>query len=346
MSTATKIEWTRGDDGAAGATWNPVTGCTKVSAGCDHCYAETFAERWRSVPGHPFEQGFDVRLWPGRLGLPLRWRKPRRVFVNSMSDLFHDSVPTTFIAEVFAVMVLAHQHTFQVLTKRAGRAASLLASNEFRRSVFEDIGRLAKWENQLSEMTGKQVNFPTTWPLPNLWLGVSVESQRWAEIRLSKLITTPATVRFASCEPLLGSLDIRPWLGRGLDWVIVGGESGAKARPMHPEWACAVRDQCVEASVPFFFKQWGQYSPVGPVFGRDEKLHEGNNRPLNGSGCALNLDGSQPVCWTSRDLLAEGRPNAGSWWMSRTSKSRAGRELDGQTWDEFPSPVIIGNKHR
>src|SRR6266567_7866888 len=139
VSTATKIEWTRGDDGTAGATWNPVTGCTKVSEGCDHCYAETFAERWRRIPGHPFEQGFDVRLWPERLTLPLRWRKPRRVFLNSMSDLWHEAVGTDLIARVFAVIAVAEQHTFQVLTKRPGRMHSLLSSDVFWDQVVDAV---------------------------------------------------------------------------------------------------------------------------------------------------------------------------------------------------------------
>ena len=173
MSTSTKIEWTQSYDGTAGATWNPVTGCTKVSAGCDHCYAETFAERWRGLPGHHFENGFDVTLRPERVDQPLRWKRPKRIFVNSMSDLFHESVPDDFIAEVFAVMARARWHTFQLLSKRHGRMRSLLSRPSFR-------DNLAHW---------------ASWPLPNVWLGVSAEDQQWWDIRVPALLETPAAVR-------------------------------------------------------------------------------------------------------------------------------------------------------
>lgn len=272
MSTSTKIEWTRGDDGSAGATWNPVTGCSEVSEGCDHCYAKTFAERWRGIPGHPFEQGFDVRLWPDRLEKPLRWRKPRRVFVNSMSDLFMDAdkVPDDFVAQVFAVMAAASNHTFQVLTKRPARMRSLLCSNEFRARVCRH------W----TELGSAGASPAERWPLPNVWLGVSVETQKWARVRLPRLAATPAAVRFASCEPLLGPLDLRPWLGTGLAWVIAGGESGAGFRALDLGWVRSLRDQCLDTRVAFFFKQVG----------------------------------------------------------GRTPKA-GGRDLDGRTWDEFPSSV-------
>jgi len=207
-----------------------VTGCTQVSPGCAHCYAKTFAERFRGVRGHPYEQGFDLRLWPERLPLPLKWRKPRLIFVNSMSDLFHEDVPEQFIREVFRVMREASWHTFQVLTKRSARLRCLAPS------FLEGLD----------------------WP-DNVWMGVSVESQRWT-CRVDDLREVPAAVRFLSCEPLLGplSLDLR-----GIHWVIVGGESGPRARPMKPEWARAVRDQCLAAGVPFFFKQWGAYDEAG-----------------------------------------------------------------------------------
>ena len=178
MSMATKIEWTRSDDGSAGSTWNPVTGCTKVSEGCDHCYAETFAERWRGVPGHPFEQGFDVRLWPERLTLPLQWRRPRRVFLNSMSDLWHEAVGADLIARVFAVIAVAERHTFQVLTKRPGRMCSLLGDEGF----WDQVGKAARLYDPSAEaraaIEGRL--------LPNLWLGVSVETQKWVPVRLGK----------------------------------------------------------------------------------------------------------------------------------------------------------------
>ena len=219
MPDRSPIEWTE-------ATWNPVTGCTQLSPGCAHCYAKRLAERFRGVPGHPYERGFDVVLRPERLEQPLRWRRPRTIFVNSMSDLFHESVGADFVAAVFDVMARARWHTFQVLTKRPGRACALAPS--------------------------------LPWPA-HVWLGVSVENQRWTT-RVDALRGIPARVRFLSCEPLLGPLDLDL---RGVHWVIAGGESGPRARPMRPEWARAVRDQCLAAGVPFFFKQWGAHDASG-----------------------------------------------------------------------------------
>jgi protein gp37 len=218
MAERSAIEWTD-------ATWNPVTGCTKVSPGCKHCYAETFAERWRGIPGHPYEQGFDLRLWPERLGLPLRWKSPRMIFVNSMSDLFHEEVPDEFIDRVFETMAAAPRHTFQVLTKRADR--------------------LAAWHAGRRAVHG----------LGNVWLGVSVEDRRYGLARIPFLRSVRAAVRFLSVEPLLEDIGELPLAG--IDWVIVGGESGPGARPMRPEWVESIRDQCLAANVPFFFKQWG-----------------------------------------------------------------------------------------
>jgi protein gp37 len=218
MAQKSEIEWTD-------ATWNPVTGCTKVSPGCKNCYAETFAERWRGTPGHPYEQGFDLRLWPGRLDAPLRWKAPRMIFVNSMSDLFHEKVSDDFIERVFRVMVETPRHTFQVLTKRAGR--------------------LAAWHAER----------PALWRVPNIWLGVSVEDRRFGVPRIPLLRTVNSSVRFLSIEPLLedvGELELA-----GLEWVIVGGESGPGARPMKREWVVSILEQCQVADVPFFFKQWG-----------------------------------------------------------------------------------------
>ncbi len=190
-----KIEWTD-------STWSPVTGCTEVSEGCDHCYAKTFAERWRGVPGHPYEQGFDLRLWPERLEVPLHWRKPRRVFVNSMSDLFHKGVPDEFIAEVFAVMALARTHMFQCLTKRPGRMASLLGSDRFR-ALLE---RRLCWRLHAREIPEHW----DWWPLPNVWLGTSVESQKWADVRVPLLAKCSAARLFLSCEPLLEAVTLDP----------------------------------------------------------------------------------------------------------------------------------------
>ena len=241
MSDRSAIEWTE-------ATWNPVTGCTQVSPGCARCYAKRFAERFRGVPGHPYERGFDVVERPERLGQPLRWKRPRTIFVNSMSDLFHEAVADDFVASVFETMERAGRHTFQVLTKRPERAAALAPS--------------------------------LPWP-PNVWLGVSVENQRWTT-RIDALRAIPAAVRFLSCEPLLGPLDLDL---EGVGWVIAGGESGPRARPMDIAWARSVRDQCRAAGVPFFFKQWGEHGPDG----------------------------------------------------RREGKKRAGRLLDGRTWDEAPA---------
>ncbi len=219
MAEHSTIEWTD-------ATWNPVRGCTKISPGCKHCYAEVFAERFRGVPGHPYEQGFDLRLVPEKLAEPLRWQTPRMIFVNSMSDLFHDKVPDDYIEAVARVMVKAEWHTYQILTKRSARMASLLS------------GRLRfAAEN------------------PHIWWGVSLENKEYGLPRLRDLQKSPVSVRFLSIEPLLeglGRLNLK-----GIHWVIVGGESGHGARPLKKEWVTSIRDQCVDAGVPFFFKQWG-----------------------------------------------------------------------------------------
>lgn len=219
MSGSSKIEWTD-------ATWNPVRGCTKISPGCAHCYAETFAERFRGVPGHPYEFGFDLRLVPEKLCEPFRWKASRRVFVNSMSDLFHRDVPGEYVLAVAEVMRAACWHTFQVLTKRSDRLRDLLCGS-LRSSAAQR----------------------------HIWWGVSVENRKHGVPRIRHLQDAPAAVRFLSIEPLLedlGQLDLR-----GISWVIVGGESGPGARAMRPDWVRAVRDQCRDAGVPFFFKQWG-----------------------------------------------------------------------------------------
>jgi protein gp37 len=219
MSDNSAIEWTD-------ATWNPVRGCTKISPGCKHCYAETFAERFRGVPGHPYEHGFDLRLVPEKLVGPLRWSAPKTVFVNSMSDLFQEDIPAEYIERVVQMMELADWHTYQVLTKRADRLREMLC------------GRLA-----------------ATAALGHIWWGVSVENRKHGLPRLDELRQAPATVRFLSIEPLLedlGTVDLD-----GIDWVIVGGESGYGARPMDPAWAISLRDQCQSRGIPYFFKQWG-----------------------------------------------------------------------------------------
>lgn len=208
------IEWTE-------STWNPVTGCDKVSPGCAHCYAETFAERWRGIPGHHYEQGFDLRLWPERLEQPLRWRRPRQIFVNSMSDLFHERIPDDYIHQVFDVMEQAHQHVFQILTKRPDRLVALAPE--------------------------------LPWP-GHVWMGVSIENRRFVE-RADALREVKAAIRFISAEPLLGSLEGLDLAG--IHWLIAGGESGARHRPVRGDWLRELRDRCQAEGVAFFFKQWG-----------------------------------------------------------------------------------------
>lgn len=222
MADGSVIEWTD-------ATWNPVTGCTKITRGCDNCYAARFSERFRGVPGHPFENGFDLTLRPERLGQPLSWSRPRMIFVNSMSDLFHKYVPTEFIDRVFDTMEQANWHTFQLLSKRS--------------SLMRDYMRCRYAERA---------------PPAHIWVGVSVEDDR-AKVRIRHLQGAPAAVRFLSVEPLVGPVG-KIDLG-GIHWVIAGGESGPRARPMHIDWAREVRDQCKEQEVAFFFKQWGGTRP-------------------------------------------------------------------------------------
>jgi protein gp37 len=214
MALNTSIEWTD-------ATWNPVTGCTQISPGCDHCYALAFAERFRGVPNHPYFQGFDLRLWPERLKLPYRWKKPRQIFVNSMSDLFHADVPDDFVFRVFDTMVGANWHVYQILTKRPQRLARMAAS--------------------------------LSWP-SHIWIGVSVESNEYAW-RADFLRKVPAAVRFVSAEPLIGPIDQLEL--DGIHWLITGGESGPHHRPCNPEWVRDIRDRCISQQIAYFHKQWG-----------------------------------------------------------------------------------------
>jgi protein gp37 len=214
LSLNSEIEWTD-------ATWNPVTGCTKVSPGCTNCYAETFAERFRGVPNHPYEQGFDLRLWPNRLTLPSTWKKSKRIFVNSMSDLFHKDVPVEYILQVFAAMNEANWHQYQILTKRHERLL--------------ELSPIIPWSK-------------------HIWMGVSVENQAHTH-RIDFLRKTGAQIKFLSVEPLLGPIDDLNL--EGIDWVIVGGESGRRPRPLDEAWVRSIRDQCERANVKFFFKQWG-----------------------------------------------------------------------------------------
>ena len=254
--TKTKIEW-------ADFTWNPVTGCTKVSDGCRYCYAETMAKRFWGK-----RKFTDVRIHPSRLNQPLLWRKPRSVFLASMGDLFHEDVPVDFIADVFMVMAEAKQHIFMILTKRPDRMMDWFVLSE-----QDGYGEFELLVNS------------DLWPLKNVWLGVSVEDQKTADERITYILQTPAAVRFVNFEPLLGGIDLHGFqpfrqmdksgfyrtggiLAGKIDWVIVGGESGRNARPMTPDWVRSLRDQCQEAGVPFFFKQWGESYPTRRIINK------------------------------------------------------------------------------
>lgn len=242
MGDHSAIEWTD-------ATWNPVTGCTKISPGCKHCYAERLAGRLQAMGNPRYRDGFKPTLHPDQLALPLRWRDPRRIFVNSMSDLFHEDVPEEFIRRAFEIMAEAHWHVFQVLTKRSKRLA--------------DLAPRLRWPS-------------------NVWQGVSVENARYTS-RVADLVKVPAAVRFLSVEPLLGPIAELPL--KGIAWVIVGGESGPGHRPIRPEWVRAIRDQCADVRVPFFFKQWGGRTPKSG--GRTLDGREWNDMPkqrVSGSG--------------------------------------------------------------
>lgn len=339
MAETTTIEWTRNDDGTAGRTWNPVTGCSKISAGCDNCYAETIAERFRGKAAFP--NGFDVTIRANKVNDPLTWRKPTRVFVNSMSDLFHDEVDQAWIADIFGVMAAARKHTFQLLTKRHARMRHLLND--------------ADWVKQVrSRAIGKGLPADQwQWPLPNLWLGVSVENQQWADIRIPRLLQTPAAVRFLSCEPLLGPVDLKQAVRtmgserghgltasyvhaggccerqlHGINWLITGGESGRKARPAHPAWFRTLRDQCAAADIPYFHKQngeWADRTALAPdvrVTAWDEKrvtyVHPADGRTQSHGQWGINDHLEEWAC------------------VQRVGKKTAGRELDGREHNAFP----------
>jgi protein gp37 len=353
--TRSKIEWTD-------AVWNPIAGCTKVSAGCKHCYAERMAKRCAAMGQAKYIGTVDDQgRWTGKINFdeaalvaPLRWKKPRMVFVNSMSDLFHEGVPDKFVDRVFAVMALCPQHTFQVLTKRPERMAEYLNS-PFRvgDELHDAIQDLHIELLEEHEFWSADHDVPQ-WPLPNVWLGASVENQEQANKRIPWLLKCPAAVRFLSCEPLLGAVQLdrlsvrisatsfvmgsclgntdgtlfspRGARGRGIDWVICGGESGhgAGIRPMHPDWARGLRDQCVAAGVPFFFKQWGNFQAV---YDRDhdpdwvEVEHLKRKFPR---GRWVNIEGGH------------GFHGERLHWMVPVGKKSAGRVLDGFEWNEMP----------
>jgi len=327
MADKSKIEWTD-------ATWNPVTGCTKVSAGCKFCYAER--DFPRPYPSRAFS---DVQTHPERLLQPLRWRRPRRIFVDSMSDLFHDAVPPQFLDQCFAVMALAHRHTFQILTKRPKRMR-----NYFDLSYVTDldlasisaearIAHCAEGMGYVARIKGKTKGPLQKFPFQNVWLGVSVEDQQTADERIPLLLQTPAAIRFVSYEPALGPLSFVSDVFKGrlrtgirqarVDWVIAGGESGPNARPSHPDWFRSVRDQCPSAGVPFFFKQWGEWGP------------DPNNPDL--------LEPATEEGRTIRTVYFQQPPTPGNLVGEviasfRFGRKRAGRLLDGREWNEFPGP--------
>ncbi|WP_032375997.1 DUF5131 family protein [Rhodococcoides fascians] len=343
MGDKTGIEWTD-------ATWNPVTGCTKVSPGCDHCYAESIAHRFAGTKSYP--NGFDVTLHPGRLTQPLRWRKPRRVFVNSMSDLFHKDISDDYIARVFGVMAAnrwhsAPTHTFQVLTKRPARMRTLLSSANFRADVASAAATMT--DDAHCDNVHDAVLFHE-WPLSNVWLGVSTENQKWTDIRLPQLLATPAVRRFISAEPLLGPIDLtryawltdktmtdfQPMMPTGLDWVIVGGESGHGARPMHPDWVRSLRNQCVRDDVSFHFKQWGEWGPLAPLradgsadYSRTHTI--ATDGTLYAPGDLVYPDGPR-----YGEAIRAGHSQDHLCTTFRVGKKAAGRELDGRTWNEQP----------
>jgi protein gp37 len=352
----TGISWTD-------QTWNPIRGCSRVSEGCRNCYAERVAARFAG-PGQPFEglarMGEAGPRWTGTVRLvdehladPLRWRRPRRVFVNSVSDLFHDGMTNEQIAAVFGVMAAAPQHTFQVLTKRPARMmewfrwAEQAMEGRYRRPAI--IGHAAAYivgtvgtnvDNDRLHLSASIYAGFNDWPLPNVWLGVSVENQAAADERIRFLLKTPAAVRFLSCEPLIGPVQLgvgRHFFDHGIgaksrngdetddsyancdpkiDWVIAGGESGPDSRPLHPDWVRSLRDQCQAAGVPFHFKQGGEWS------------------------CGEIVDGGYRNVWGPEIITTFSRRETDgrfTWW--RTGKKAAGRLLDGRTWDEFPAGV-------
>lgn len=375
MSSNSAIEWTD-------ATWNPVAGCTRVSAGCDHCYAVTMTNRLEAM-GQPKYSGLTVlngkgdRHFNGKISLsesdltiPLKRKNPTVYFVNSMSDLFHKDVPFEFIAAVYGVMDACeytwnkpgeepHGHTFQILTKRPERAFEFYEWVKEQSRGLSPIG--PRWSRESTfcfRHANSRIDFRKdanirlslskgVWPLPNVWLGTSVENQETADERIPHLLKCPAAVRFLSVEPLLGPVSLR-WLCawpenapttamrpnrepmneldglRRIGWVIVGGESGPGARPMHPDWATSIRDQCVAAGVPFFFKQWGQFSPIATCKGLawlsvfpDGRTKEASE--YEGRASTLTSDAI-----------------SGAWPLARVAKKAAGRLLDGKEWNQMP----------
>jgi protein gp37 len=359
MADQTKIEWTRSEDGTPGATWNPITGCTVVSPGCTNCYAMGLAGT--RLKNHESRVGLtdmsragpvwngEVRFNEQWLDQPLRWRKPRNIFVCAHGDLFHPSVPDAWIDRVFAVMALAPHHRFQVLTKRADRMREYLSQG------LGPIFRVMRACKKLGHDPDR-----IEIPLPNVWLGVSVEDQTRADERIPDLLATPAAVRWISAEPLLGPVDLTPHLwGRAepcegcprdadcdcglyrrhmlgeepdIAWVVVGGESGRNARPMHPDWARSLRDQCQAAGVAYFFKQWGAWMPWQPASAPTWNAQNGTCEDGNVLFPA-NMDDAPD--WD--DGLSHYEPGfTDHCAFQKVGKARAGRLLDGREWNEVP----------
>lgn len=355
MASQTSIEWTAtyNDDGTVtpGFNWNFLRGCSRVSEGCRNCYAEGVAARF-SKPGQPYEglaKFVDHKpRWTGEIGFiedvlmkPLRWKKPRKIFVNSMSDLFHEKVADDILDRAFAVMALTPQHTYQILTKRPERM------KEYLNRVKNYNGSLSQfWLGDSIQNSAPFISFQQLRdaridrPLPNCWAGVSIEDQKTADERIPLLLQTPAAVRWISAEPLLGPVDITAILG--LDWVVVGGESGPNARPMHPDWARSIRDQCQAAGVSFFFKQWGEWLPfeetAQPPFYRNCATGE----EFDGHGMNFTIDGFDPGSFLGAKWMEIHENivyNDGEWDCSylRVGKKKAGRLLDGREWNEYPN---------
>jgi protein gp37 len=329
--SASKIEWTE-------VTWNPTTGCDRISPGCDHCYAMTMARRLKAMGSSKYQRdgdprtsgpGFGVTMHPESVLEPIfKWPRSSRIaFLDSMSDVFHARVTPEFLGQVFATMALTPQHTYQVLTKRPNRMRDLLGDGRVERAMHEALDNLRSHGPALPiavtrTLAARVADCP--WPLPNVWLGTSIESDEYCW-RADDLRATPASVRFLSLEPLLGSL---PSLGlTEIDWVIAGGESGPKARPVHPAWVRSIRDRCINEGIAFHFKQWGEYCPVTtPESGDFWVLGEGKHQPQL---WRPDIAGAAPGRWAE----------SGGAVMRRVGKHRAGRILDGRTWDEFPKPV-------
>ena len=324
MAEHSTIEWTD-------ATWNPITGCSVLSPGCAHCYAMSLAGT--RLQHHPSRQGLTTEskagpVWNGAVRLnaewldqPLRWTRPRRIFVCAHGDLFHEAVVFEWIDRVFATMALAPQHTFQVLTKRAERMRVYLTDDR-RPQICAEIDRLFPMRTEASRAARDRISRVTEGgtmvPLENVWLGVSAERQTEYDERKDHLRNTPATVRWFSMEPLLGHI-AADYLA---DWVVAGGESGKRARPMHPDWVRSLRDQCAAAGVPFFFKQWGEWEPREEWSGH---LGGGRFEPM----LAIMPDGSR----CPDDVIPQ---DVGAHRMARVGKKAAGAILDGKLHREMP----------